>query len=107
MTVKDCFSQFNKLYPRKYGHDAFCIRVRSDLTFRVYKVVHLFSCVGVAYILEFFVSYRDLRKLSKQPFLSETNSFGIDCFLEDGMRIVDERKKKGYCSLEKYFKEDK
>ena len=107
MREKDRFSQFNKLYPRKYGHNAFYIRVRSDLTFRVYKVAHLFSCVGVAYILEFFVSYRDLRKLRKQPFSSEINSFGIDCSLEEGMRIVDELKKKGYCSLEKYFKEDK
>ena len=45
MTVNNRFSQFNKLYPRTYGKAAFYIRIRPGLTFRVYKIAHLFSCV--------------------------------------------------------------
>ena len=97
---------FNKMFPRTYGHRAFHIRVYPDLCFRVYKVEHLFSCVGEAQILEFFVSYRDLRKLTRLHCPKGIRTFGLDCPPDEGIRIMEALKKKGYCNLEKYFKED-
>lgn len=95
---------FQKMFPRTYGRKAFYIRIRPNSCFRVYKIEHLFSCVGEAQILEFFVSYRDLRKLTRLPFPKGTQSFGLDCPPDEGIKIMEALKRKGYCNLTRYFK---
>ena len=94
---------FQTLLPRSCGHRAFYIRVDEKKSFRVYKVKHLFSTVGVAWIIEFYVSYRDLNRTRRHPYKSTDRSFGLDCPPDDGIRIIDSLKKYGKCDLRKYF----
>ena len=98
---------FKVMLPRDCEHRAFYVRIDEKTNFRIYKVQHLFSSVGGAWIIEFYVSFRNLKKLKeyqkKHQWRDLSGSFGIDCSPDDGIKIMDSLKKYGKCDLRRYF----
>ena len=56
-----------KILPKRYKRDVFYLYIGKD-KFRVYKVEYFFSTVGGAWVLEFFISHRDLRRFKKSKY---------------------------------------
>ena len=97
-------SNNKKLLPKNCGREAFYIKVNANTKFRIYKVLHLFSTVGEAWLIDFFVSYRDLKRFRAFFKFKFENSIGIDCCADEGIEIMERLKKHGVCDLSKYFK---
>ena len=56
-----------KILPKQYKRDAFYLYLGKD-KFRVYKVEYFFSTVGGAWVLEFFISHRDIIRFKKSRY---------------------------------------
>ena len=51
---------FKTIFPKMNGYTAFYFKVEPRLWFRVYKIEHLFSTVGVAHIFVLHISFSAL-----------------------------------------------
>ena len=56
-----------KILPKQYKRDAFYLCFGKEM-FRVYKVEYFFSTVGGAWVLEFFISHRDLSRFKESKY---------------------------------------
>ena len=89
---------FKTLLPRQYGHSAFYVKVKPELTFRVYKIEHLFSTVGVAHIYVLHISFRHLRKLKHFKW-ADKKTIRFECDVDAGVNILKGLKEKGYADI--------
>ena len=107
LSSRETWDGFKILMPYDWGLRAFYVRLDDITTFRVYKVHHLFSSAGGAWLIDFYVSFRDLKKLKdyqkKHQWGDLGGSIGIDCPPDDGIKIMESLKKYGRCNLRKYF----
>lgn len=67
MRLLRCRQNRTKILPKQYKRDAFYLCF-GKVKFRVYKVEYFFSSVGGAFVLEFFISYRDLNRFKRSKF---------------------------------------
>ena len=94
----------DKLIPHSYGHKAFYVDVCDGLRFRVYKVESFFSTVGEAWVVLFYVSYRDLLKLRKFKHKHDSKSFCISDIPETEVkRILFQLKTYEKCDVSFFF----
>ena len=95
---------FEKLLPRQYGFSAFYVKATPKLTFRIYKVEHLFSTVGAAHIFNLHISFRHLHKLSQFEWANK-NTISFECNVDTGINILKNLKEKGFADISPLFKE--
>ena len=89
---------FETFYPKKYGHSAFYAKIKPNCWIRVYKIEHLFSCVGAAHIFVLHISFRHLRK-AKHLLCDDRNYICFDCDVDSGIEILSEWKRTGKADL--------
>ena len=95
---------FKIIFPKKNGYPAFYFKVNSRLWFRVYKVEHLFSTVGVAHIFNVYISFRHLHKL-KQFKWADRKTISFECDLDTGINILKELEQKGRVDISFLFED--
>lgn len=93
---------FETLFPKPYGFSAFFVKVTPTLTFRIFKLEHLFSTVGATYMFQLYVSFRHLSKLRHFKW-SDKNSICFECDVNTGIKILEDLKKTGFSDISFLF----
>ena len=89
---------FKTLLPRQCGFSTFYVKVKPEFTFRVYKIEHLFSTVGVAHIFVLHISFRHLRKLKHFKW-ADKRTINFECDVDAGINIIKDLKEKRYVDI--------
>lgn len=89
---------FTTLWPQRYGHKAFYVKVPGYAPIRVYKMKYLFSSVGGSFIMIFYVSRSHLQK-SARIWSDDGRSFGASPGSDEGLKIIQNLKKYGCCRI--------
>ena len=95
---------FKTIFPKKNGYPAFYFKVNSRLWFRVYKVEHLFSTVGVAHFFVLHISFRHLQRL-KQFKWADKRMISFECDVDTGINILKELEQMGKVDISFLFKD--
>ena len=95
---------FKTIFPKMNGYTAFYFKVEPRLWFRVYKIEHLFSTVGVAHIFVLHISFRHLHRLNQFKW-ADKKTISFDCDVDCGINILNELEKNGKADILYLFKD--
>lgn len=93
---------FQTLLPKQCGFSAFYVKVTPRLTFRVYKIKHLFSSANGAHLFALHISFRHLYKIKHFRWANK-NTINFDCDVDTGIKILKNLKEKGYSDISFLF----
>ena len=94
---------FTTIFPKKNGYPAFYFKLYPQMWFRVYKIEHLFSTVGVAHIFVLHISFRHLHKL-KQFKWADKGTISFECNVDRGINMLNELEQNGKVDISYLFK---